>query len=351
MSRESRNPFTLKFGQKPSKYISRISQTAEIINNLQDDTSAVYMITGVRGSGKTVMMSTISKELSEDPKWIILELNPNRDLLQSMAASLYDIKSVQALFIKAKLNLSVFGIGLSFEDVPPIADIEVALAKMLALIKKEGKRVLVTIDEVVNDEYMRIFTSAYQIMIRKDLPVYLLMTGLYENIYSLQNEKTLTFLYRAPKVILDPLNYTSIRTTYQKVFSLQPEAAEQMAFLVKGYPYAFQVLGYLYWEKEKNQTLEDVIPEFDQYLAEYVYDKIWSELSETDKRIIRVLSSENSMQTKDVRAEMDGMSSEKFSVYRDRLKKQGLINTSEYGKISLALPRFDAYVHTKEWDI
>lgn len=57
---------------------------------------------------------------------------------------------------------------------------------------------------------MQAFASAFQIFIRQDLPLYLLMTGLYENINNLQNEDNTTFLYRAPKVELKSLNITTI---------------------------------------------------------------------------------------------------------------------------------------------
>ena len=38
------------------------------------------------------------------------------------------------------------------------------------------------------------------------------------------------------------------------------------------------------------------------------------------------------------------MSSEAFSVYRDRLKRKGIINTEHYGHVSLILPRFEVFV-------
>ena len=69
------------------------------------------------------------------------------------------------------------------------------------------------------------------------------MTGLYENIYELQNDKALTFLYRAPKLILEPLNYTAVRKSYADIFQIDLETAEKMTSLTKGYPFAYQVLG------------------------------------------------------------------------------------------------------------
>lgn len=343
------NPFTLSFGKRPLQYISRITQTTHIIDTFsaQSPSNQIFMITGVRGSGKTVMMTQIATEMSKEKEWIVLELNPTRDLLQSLAAKIYGLPQMHDLFLKAKLDFSAFGLGVSLENVAPVTDIEDVLGKMLEQIQKAGKRILVTIDEVINSEYIKVFASAFQIFLRQDYPIYLLMTGLYENIYELQNDKSLTFLYRAPKVLLEPLNYTAVRKHYQDIFEIDVEIAGKMTSLTKGYPFAFQVLGYLYWENRASKSLEEILPEYDQYLEEYVYSKIWSELSEIDKKVLTELSLNGDNKVKTIRENLD-MKSEQFSVYRDRLKRKGVIDTSEYGKISLALPRFDEFVKMQQ---
>lgn len=339
------NPFTLAFGKKPLQYISRITQTNQVIQNFQAEnpSNQIYMITGVRGSGKTVMMTSIASELKKEEDWIVVELNPLRDLLRSLAAKIYSIPQMHERFINAKLDFSAFGLGISIERAAPVTDIEDVIMHMLDQIKKAGKRLLITIDEVVPEENIKIFASAFQIFLRENYPIYLLMTGLYENIYELQNDRVLTFLYRAPKLILEPLNYTAIRKNYMDIFGIDAVTAETMTGLTKGYPFAFQVLGYLYWENRDRKSLEEILPEYDQYLEEYVYSKIWSELSELDKKIVTEMSLSNEKKVKDIR-ERVGMKSELFSVYRERLKRKGVIDTREYGKISLALPRFAEFV-------
>lgn len=61
------NPFTLSFGKQPSTYISRLEQTNEVVENFPPKPAncMMYMITGVRGAGKTVLMTSIAKELTE----------------------------------------------------------------------------------------------------------------------------------------------------------------------------------------------------------------------------------------------------------------------------------------------
>lgn len=345
----STNPFTLSFGKKPLQYISRLTETNQILENFcaENPSNQIYMITGVRGSGKTVMMTGIASELRKRNDWIVVELNPTRDLLQSLAAKIYSIPELHTLFINAKLDFSAFGLGVSVENAAPVTDIENALELMLKYIQKSNKRLLITVDEVTNSEYIRIFASSFQIFLRNDYPIHLLMTGLYENIYDLQNDKVLTFLYRAPKLNLEPLNYTAIRKQYMDIFSLDMDAAGELTSLTKGYPFAFQVLGYLYWENRDKKTLEQILPEYDQYLDEYVYSKIWSELSDLDKKIVTEMSLSGETQVKALRERLD-MKSELFSVYRERLKRKGVIVSKEYGKVTLALPRFDEFAKMQQ---
>lgn len=342
------NPFTLSFGKKPLQYISRIMQTNQIIEsfNAEIPSNQIFMITGVRGSGKTVMMTNIADEIRADESWIVVELNPMRDLLQSLAAKIYGIPEMHARFLKARLDFSAFGLGVSIEDAVPVTDIESVIERMLEQIQQDGKRLLITIDEAANSENIRIFASSFQIFLRRDYPIYLLMTGLYENLYDLQNDKSLTFLYRAPKLMLEPLNYTAVRKHYMDIFGLDMETAEKMTVLTKGYPFAFQVLGYLYWEN-REKDIDDILPEYDQYLEEYVYGKIWSELSELDKKVLLEISVNQESRVLCIRERLQ-MKSELFAVYRERLKRKGVIDTREYGKIRLLLPRFAEFVKLQQ---
>ena len=339
------NPFTLSFGKKPLQYVSRISQTNAITENFSAEipSNQLYLITGVRGSGKTVMMANIANEMRKREDWIVVELNATRDLLQSLAAKLYSLPEMNAHFVQAKFDFSLLGLGVSLENAAPVSDIESAIELMLAEIHNRNKRLLITVDEVTNCEYVRVFASSFQIFLRQEYPIFLLMTGLYDNIYNLQNEDSLTFLYRAPKMILEPLNYTAVRKQYMDIFGLDMEAAGEMTGLTKGYPFAFQVLGYLYWENRNRKTLEEILPEYDQYLEEYVYDKIWSELSELDRRILIEMSVSGETRVKRIREKLE-MKSELFSVYRERLKRKGVLDTSKYGEVSFILPRFAEFV-------
>lgn len=337
------NPFSLSFGREPLSFIERGRQSREIIDSFSEENPAcqVYMITGVRGAGKTVMLTDIAKYFRKEKDWIVVDLSPERDLLQMLAAELSNRPELLSIFQDAKINLSFLGLGLEIDGVPPITDVSVAVTRMLERIGKKGKRVLITIDEVSRNQTMREFVSLFQIFMRQDLPVFLAMTGLYENIYELQNEKTLTFLYRAPKMELQPLNIGMIASKYSEIFQLDEDEALQMAKETKGYPFAFQVLGYLCWRNEAKWT--EVLPEYSQYLEEYVYEKLWSELSSNDRKVLIAMTEADDQKVGSIRAKA-GKSSSSFGVYRDRLIKKGIVVATEYGHLDFALPRFREFV-------
>lgn len=69
-----------------------------------------------------------------------------------------------------------------------------------------------------------------------------------------------------------------------------------MAELTRGYPFAFQVLGYLTWNHSGHY--EAVLEEYEQYLSEFVYDKIWSELSQKDRIVARGIAETESGKSK-----------------------------------------------------
>ena len=336
------NPFTLTFGKEPINRIDRTLQKDEIIEGFEGEhpSNQVCMITGVRGTGKTVLLTEIGKYFADRADWIVIDLTPERDLLSSFASELYNYQGMAEIFRRAKLNFSVLGMGVEIDGVEPVTDLNVAIRRMLQHIGKQNKKVLVTIDEAVCNPTMKEFASVFQIYMRQELPVYLILCGLYERIYELQNEDTLTFLYRAPKVELQPLNIGRIADRYRQIFSLTGDDAMAMAKATKGYSFAFQVLGYLSWKRNAHWT--EVRPEFRQYLEDYVYQKLWTEISAKDKEVIAGIIHARDHRVSSIR-DFLGMSSGLFGVYRGRLMKKGIIAAPDYGRVEFTLPEFEAF--------
>ena len=45
------------------------------------------------------MLTNIAMEMRQKPDWLVIELNPMRDLLQSLAAKIYSIPELHAKFL------------------------------------------------------------------------------------------------------------------------------------------------------------------------------------------------------------------------------------------------------------
>ncbi|MBR2189656.1 MAG: ATP-binding protein [Eubacterium sp.] len=335
------NPYTLVFGQPPLELIERSAQAERIISEFKQERPAnsINLITGVRGCGKTVFVTGIADRL-RSKEWIIINLNAQRDLLQSLAAKLNSDRKLNQLFRNAEINLQAFGIGVGISGIPPIDDIEEALIRMLRSIKKQHQRVLITIDEATNTNDMRVFASAYQIFLREQLPVFLLMTGLYKNIDSLRNADGMTFLERAPRTVLAPLNQQAMTQKYMETLQIRQDEAARLSKATKGYSFAFQTIGYFYWENPMDP--QKAMANAMDYLEEFAYRKIWSELSRKDKEVVLAVSKVKNGEIMRIR-EVLHYSTNQFNPYRNRLIKAGIICSPLNGIVEFALPGFGEF--------
>ena len=340
----SNNPFSLSFGKSPNKLISRYDYANQIISTFNSDNpvSNAYLIEGVRGCGKTVLMTLIEKELAQEKNWIIIDLNSTQDLLSDFAIRLVDSCKKLTDIFKKGFNLSVAGFGIGINGEEQKRNSVSIICELLEKLNKKNKKVLITIDEVMNGDNMRHFASEFQILLRKDFQIFLLMTGLYENIYAIQNDPALTFLLRTPKIKLEPLSLAQITKVYKNVFNTDDETSKKLAQITKGYAFAFQALGLLYFDYKDSLPLDKILLKFDDLLDDFVYRKIWEGLSNQDKNVLLAIT-DSKIQVGDVCKKLN-MTSATFSKYRERLLNRGIIHSPQHGYVEIILPRFNEVI-------
>lgn len=339
------NPFSLDFGAEPNLYIPRLNEQAKIINTFNSDipVSHIYLILGVRGSGKTVLMTSVSHTLSDLPKWIHIDLNVEKDMLNSLAANLFRLTKNK--FPKFNLSLSFKGVDVSVSRESKYSDVQSDIDEMLQELAKHNIKVLITVDEVINSKNVREFTSYFQHCLREKLPIFVLMTGLYKNIRALQNNRSQTFLKRASKIVLGPLNLRRIAKYYEDTFNISEVQAFDIADQTMGYSFAFQILGYHLFENNKTKIDDDILYDYKLSLEESSYEKIWEELSSTEQEVlIAIAKSDDDVRVKTVRDSLE-MGSNNFSTYQNTLENIGILSQkSSYGKVNFSLPYFREFV-------
>ncbi len=348
------NPFTTTFSKTPEYTYIDTEKAEEILENFSYDSpsESVYKITGVRGSGKTVLLAKVEEELRSGiykaDNWLIFDVNPTRDILGQIAAMLVKegfggkTKSGTGVNLSATVLGTGGGFGFSSEKNMEFFDIGVEVEKMIQQVQKKNKKILIGIDEVSKSDEMVKFASEYGRWLRAGYPVYFVCTGLYENIQELSNVKNLTFFRRATTIKTEPLNMIRMSEMYKSKLNVESAQAVQMAKLTKGYAYAFQELGVLCFKKKDEESFEDILFKLKAELFAYSYEKIWEEMTEMDRFLASLLTEKEEYKREEV-LKLMGDKSGSYSMYRDRMLKRGILN-SRQGYISFALPFFAEYI-------
>lgn len=336
------NPFNINFGREPFSIISRENELQEIYDSFSSDNpfSYVYILTGTRGCGKTVAMTGVVNYFKDNNDWICIELNPEDDMLEQLASKLYDEGKLKKLFISAEFNFSFNGVGFSIKGKEPITNVSTLIRKELDYLKKKNIKLLISVDEVVSNNYMKVFSHEYQAILRDKYFVCLIMTGLYQNISLLENQKSLTFLYRAPKIYLGSLNLRAVANSYKNIFSIDEARAISFAKMTKGYAYAYQLLGNILFLKNKNEIDEEVIQKFDEIIQERAYSIIYNELTPREKELLKLSIVDNSNA---YLIDTLSISKSQLSNYKKKLILNGVIE-DDSSNVIFKLPRFIDYI-------
>lgn len=283
-------------------------------------------------------MSTLFKE----DGYICVDLNPYEDLNEQFASKLYEGGKLRNLFLHPEFPFSFKGVSLTVNGDTEISNVYTFIDKMLAYLKKKKKRVLITIDDVSNNDYVKSFIFSFQQMIRSGYDVFLLVTGLYENVSELERSKSLTFFLRAPKLNLEPLNLFEIVLLYKNLLKLKEPDAVKAAKLTKGYAYAYQLLGSLIYA---NGIKPGILDGYDKKLIQNSYSLTWEKLTRKEKQFLYALAESTSQ--KDIVTVLN-MSNGNYQAYKKRLIDRGLVLAKDRGKVDFALPRFKEFVRLEK---
>lgn len=346
-----RNPFNPTFGDVPKIYLDSGHIADQVVDKISSSEFArSFFITGVRGSGKTALMTQIEHKLSGQSHCHLINLINDQSLLPSFVSQLQQVAGGQVdrlLNSITSVNAGNFSIKLNSSSQSG-NDVLSKVMGLMKRLKQHHDYVLVTIDEVTNDSALRSLAQLFNELKRHNMPIFLIMTGLPDIILDVQNDSKLTFLLRSEKIVMSPLQKGNMAITYQEIFKCSPNVAVKMAQIVQGYSYAFQLLGYLAYEEcqhhSRGLSLEDlatVKPRFLVSLFDNAYQKIFVDLSPQDQRY---LVAANSHKTFTEIAEQMGVSKSYASQYRRRALARHLIVPVGYGRVKFSLPSFGTFL-------
>ena len=348
------NPFNPSFGKRPSHFFGRQDITRSIVSAIDDENSPwrTTLVTGIRGSGKTALLSDIRINL-ENSDAVAIYVVPNESILENVLVQLYRQlpKSITGALPELK-NFSVnFGVSVGFgkdRDKPYFTEtFYYQFLELLDIYKKHKKHIVFLVDEAQkHTAEMRIFVTTYQELIIKEYPVNMVMAGLPSVISDILNDDVLTFLRRAKQVELENVELVIVDYEFKKLFlsvnaSLTEETVVKAACATYGYPYLIQLVGYYLWENmpgDQINILDNVLINSKTELFRNVHKLIYAGLSAQDREFVNAMSEDGDISTV---AEIGGrlkMKKNLVSVYRERLISAGVVKSAGHGLLCFNYP-------------
>jgi len=362
------NPFNPSFGKRPAHFYGRQEITRAIVSAVGDENSPwqTTLITGIRGSGKTALLSDIKISLDNEDV-ISLYVVPNDAILDSILTQLYRQLPKKLFDSMPELKSLSINLGVSIDlerdkKKPNFTEsFSYQVMELVDIYMKQNKHIVFLIDEAQkHTEDMRVFISTYQDFIMRKYSVSMVLAGLPLVISDILNDDVLTFLRRAKQVELENIELMLIEHEFKKVFlgksnSPTEENVQKAATATFGYPYLIQLIGYYMWENintSKNPgILEDVLLISKAELFRNVHKLIYADLSNKDRDFVYAMSEDDGLSS--VADIGDRMQKTKnyISLYRDRLISAGVIKPVGHGLVSFCYPYTNEFLHLKRQEL
>ncbi|MEY8441902.1 ATP-binding protein [Lactobacillaceae bacterium 24-114] len=358
-----KNPFNPSFGRVPRLFLDRKNTVNQLEQDLQDPDSPFLttLIYGMRGSGKTTLLTDISHEMAKKKDWIVVDLTMNEQIIPTLVKSVYsqadgELKTMLTKLNGISLNAGILEVSYQQDAHTIDSPYQILLTSMAELLRKKHLSLLITIDEIQSTPALREFAGIYQILLRNDYHIALLMAGLPNKVSELQNDELLTFLLRSQRIYLEPLSLLTIKESYQRAFSnngrtIDKQTLTKITKMTNGYAYAFQLLGYLLWRtgamKITDEVVDRVLPDYQTQLYRNAYLKMYQELSPRDREFVNAMadSGKTNIEVSAIGKAM-GRDKNYLSVYRRRLIDDQLITAPARGQVAFTLPYFAEFIKT-----
>jgi predicted AAA+ superfamily ATPase len=352
------SPFNPMFGKRPQTFVGRADIIENLLTSYHDHNAPerITILSGVRGCGKTSILSDITSILEKDSDWIVINSSSTELLLENIIG-MFELK-LDEKNRKNQMGIDSVSVGLPFVNLEVSLDNKdfqeplgfyPKLYKLLSICKDLELKVLFTIDELNNTKDVKEFISSYQLLYREDFDICLLMAGLPHLIDSVLNDEVLTFLRRANRIVLSTIDPYNFKLEYERIFQengfiVEAEGIDLAYRSTGGYPYLFQLIGYFLWKTEARRinvpNVRRAIEQSKGMLYQNVYDIVLSELSIIEQEFLFAMSKVGSkVEVKAIRERLN-KDPAYINNYKNRLTKRGIIKSTGFGVVAFTLPFF-----------
>lgn len=355
------NPFTPNFGQIPRHIAGRIQEREDILYALDGNLGSparTSILIGARGCGKTALLAFLAEE-SQKRGWISVNTSCvpgiQEDIIQQTI-----LKAEKIIPREKESKMTGITIGpfaMEWENKNQLdMNWRTQITRLLDKLEESDTGLFLTIDEVDPglDEMIQI-ASIYQLLIRENRKIALLMAGLPSQVSSLLNDRSVSFLRRASQYHLSQIEEYEVRKAFEQTLeeagkTIDSEALSTVVKVIDGYPYMMQLVGYRVWDESSELDrigLKEAIKGINLASKDFenrVLRATVRELSDGDLRFLEaMLPDEGPSNVSDIEKRMNKTSGY-VSTYRRRLIEAGIIEMEGRGKVKSILPGLKEYI-------
>lgn len=383
--RPHENPYTPNAGARPPILAGRDEQLESfevLLDRLRrGHTEQSLLITGLRGVGKTVLLTSF-EERARERGWTTVEAEiakgtdfgarmgqlARRALLQIAPRARWKHRAVRAAAVLRSFQLTVAGdgalsAGLDVDAVEGFADsgaLDDDLTDLLVALGEAAREhesgVVFLLDEVqfLSAAELEALIAALHKTVQRQLPVTLVGAGLPQLPKLAGEAKSYAErLFKFPRIgglspseakqaLVGPVESLGVR--------YETGAAEAIVDYSEGYPYFLQEYGKVLWDLARDAliTVEDVVDAREAVEAKLDagFFRVRAErTTELELRYLRAMAElgPQPQQAKDVAALLS-RTSEQLGPTRSRLIDKGLLYTPGHGLAAFTVPQFDRFM-------
>lgn len=380
------NPYAPGAGSQPPELAGRddiLTRTKVTLARVQRGRPAKsFMLVGLRGVGKTVLLNRIA-EIAEEEGFIahLVETPENRSLPEVLLPTLRKIllrldtkERVDAVVKRGLMVLKGFAnalkitvgeieFGLSIEPATGVADsgdIEADLPDLFEAIgraaQSRGSAVAIIIDEVQyikEAEFSALIMAVHRIA-QKQLPLVVIGAGLPQLVGLAGRSKSYAerlFDYPAVGALLaEDAHAALVEPARRETVDYQPDAAARTIELTRGYPYFIQEWGYHAWNvaaaspitvADVERATADALRSLDESFFRVRFDRLTPR--EKDYLFAMAQLGAGPHRSGDVAGQV-GVAVESIAPVRSSLIKKGMIYSPGHGETAFTVPMFDEYL-------
>lgn len=355
------NPFKPTAGAEPPILVGRDVVLEDFEIGIEEGVGApgrLMRITGPRGSGKTVLLTELG-DIARRHEWRVVDVTATEHLPELICRRL---EKTAGLDYSVELDLMVVKAKAQKDDPQQSEDIYEVMERTVSKLTKDGKGLLVTIDEVqdASIEDIRTIAVAVQHLIRERLNIAFVFAGLTAGVMNLLGEDGPTFLRRAYPEELDTIPIGEVAAAFQATFEkndvqIDEDALTEAAEATAGYAYLIQLVGYYVWRSAqvrmgklmKSISMEDVKDgvvaarrEFDRT----VLDTAIACLPKTAMDYLLAMAENRLASSTGEIAERLGISASSLSSTRKLLVSRQLIEPTARGYVDFSIPFLREYL-------